>query len=611
MRAAAAGAVAAAALAGCARGAARAPGAPEPPLAGKRVEARRGVVVTSAADASAAGLAMLAAGGNAVDAAVAAAFALGVVDPSQTGLGGYGVGVVWLAGAGGAPGRAEVLEAMGQAGADAAWGRPDAAPGAPGAAGGGAPSFEGGDARAPRTALVPGFVAGLLALHERHGRLPRAAVLAPAARLARDGFVVGPLNHRLIAASRDKLLADPEAAALFLPGGEPPRVGDRLVQPQLAALLDAIARDGAPAFYEGEFAGRVAAKTRRVGGLLDAADFAAYRPAFRRPLCSAFGGYTVLGAPAPVAGATVAEFLHLAEGAGLARLGDPTRDTAAVVRLADALRVAVADRRVYGGHPDWARLPVRGVASAGYAAARARFVGAPVRDSLPRADAWAFEPAPPSAACAALDPWPASAPPAPASSGADRAAPGPPGPDPSSASQTSHLVVIDAERNAVSLTTSVGVLFGSGVFAEGVFLNSSGNLFAPGERAPGRKPASGITPTVLLDGRGRVRLAVGAGGAAYIPTAVGQVVFRVAGLGQDPWAALAAPRLHPATRGRALEVEQGFALAAYGALRAHGYAPSHRVATLQFAGVHAAWVAPDGRLVGAADPRRDGAAAGY
>jgi gamma-glutamyltranspeptidase/glutathione hydrolase len=293
-------------------------------------------------------------------------------------------------------------------------------------------------------------------------------------------------------------------------------VGDRLVQPRLALLLDAIARDGADAFYAGEVPRRMAAKARAVGGLLDAADFAAYRPAFRRPVCSAFAGYTVLGAPAPVSGPAIAEFLNLAERSGLRAFGDPTRDTSAAVRLADALRVAVADRRLYAGHPEWAPGPVRGAASAGFAAARLPLVGAPARDTLPRGDAWAYEQAALPAACAAYDAWPATPrPPAPAAApaitpaGTPVVGPAPapgdaPGDDPGDASNTSHLVVIDADRNAVSLTTSVGVLFGSGVYAEGVFLNSSGNLFARGERAPRRKPGSGLTPTVLL-GRGRAR----------------------------------------------------------------------------------------------------------
>ncbi|GLC25784.1 gamma-glutamyltransferase family protein [Roseisolibacter agri] len=586
-------------LAACAAPRASSVTSAEPPLAGKRVEARRGVVVTSAADASNAGLAMLAQGGNAIDAAVAASFALGVVDPSQTGLGGYAVGVAWLA----KEKRAEVMEAMGQAGADPAWGRPDPqAPSAPAV-------FDGGDARQPRTALVPGFVSGLLDWQAKRGKLTRAQVLAPAIALARDGFVVGPLNHRLFSASVDKLKADPEAAALFMPGGEVLKVGDRLVQPKLATLLEAIARDGASAFYTGEFARRVAEKTRSVGGLLDARDFAAYAPAMRRPVCSAFGRFTVLGAPSPVAGASMAELLQLAERSGLTRMGDPTRDTASAVRLADAVRVSVADRALLRGHPEWAPGPVRGLSSAAFAGTRVALVGQPVRDTLARGDAWAQENVAVEARCAALDPYPATARPASSAPG-DADAASDAFDHEANGSQTSHLVVIDAERNAVSLTSSVGVLFGSGVYAEGIWLNSSGNLFGRGERAPGRKPGSALTPTLMLEGD-RVRFGLGAGGAAYIPTAVGQVALRIAGWGQEPYAALQAPRLQPSAIGRALEIEQGFALPVYGALRSHGYVATNRVANLQFAGVHLFWVRPDGVIVGAADPRRDGVAVGY
>jgi len=566
----------------------------EPPIAGKRVESRRGVVVTSAADASAAGLAMLEQGGNAVDAAVAASFALGVVDPSQTGLGGYAVGVAWFAG----DRHAEVMEAMGQAGADAAWGQPD--PAREGAQPG--ITFEGGDARQPRTALVPGFIAGLLEWHAQRGKLPRAAVLAPAIRLAREGFIVGPLNHRLFASSRDKLLADPEAAALFMPGGEPLRVGDRLVQVKLAGLLEALARDGASAFYTGDVARRIAEKTRAVGGLLDAADFAAYRPEMRRPVCSAFHEYTVLGAPTPVAGPSMSELLNLAEQSGLSRMGNPTRDTAAAVRLADALRVSVADRRQAGGHPEWRLSPVRGITAPAFAASRVRLVGAAVTDSVPRGDAWQFERDTVVARCAPLNPYRSTA--RPEGTVEPTRTPG----DEDAQSLTSHLVVIDGDGNTVSLTSSVGVLFGSGVYAEGVFLNSSGNLFSRGDRAPGRKPGSALSPTILLEGN-QVRLAAGAGGAAYIPTAVAQVVLRMAAWKEDAWASLLAPRLQ-VSAGRALEIEQGFALPVYGALRAHGYLPYNRVSTLQFAGVHAAWVRDDGVIVGAADPRRDGVAVG-
>ena len=462
---------------------------------------------------------------------------------------------------------------------------------------------------------MPGFVAGLLEWQAARGKLSRAAVLAPAIRLAREGFIVGPLNHRLFAASREKLLADPEAAALFMPGGETLRVGDRLVQARLASLLEAIARDGASAFYTGAVARGIAEKARRVGGLLDAEDLAAYRPAMRRPTCSAFLGYTVLGAPSPVAGPSMSELLAIAERTGLTRMGDPTRDTASAVRMADAVRISVADRRLVGGHPEWAAGPVRGLSSAGFAATRTSLVGAAVRDTLPRGDAWAHEGDAVAPRCASLDPYPVTtrgAMPG-ATGGADRGDDGGADArlDAETHSNTSHLVVIDAERNAVSFTSSVGVLFGSGVYAEGVFLNSSGNLFARGERRPRRKPGSAHRRRRCCWRETTVRLGGGAGGAAYIPTAVGQVVLRMAGWGQEPYAALAAPRLQPSAVGPALEIEQGFALPVYGALRAHGYVATNKVANLQFAGVHAAWVSPRGFVVGVADPRRDGVAMGY
>ncbi|MES2176399.1 MAG: gamma-glutamyltransferase [Gemmatimonadota bacterium] len=584
--------------AACASPATTSSTANDPPIAGKRVESRRGVIVTSATDASAAGLAMLEQGGNAIDAAVAASFALGVVDPSQTGLGGYAVGVAWLA----KEHRAEVMEAMGQAGADPAWGLPDPPRAGPASASLNAATNEGGDARDPRTALVPGFVAGLLEWQAARGKLTRAAVLAPAIRLARDGFIVGPLNHRLFTSSIEKLKADSEAAALFMPGGQVLRVGDRLVQSRLATLLEAISRDGASAFYTGDVARTIAEKTRRVGGLLDAADFAVYKPAMRRPSCSTFLGYTVVAAPSPVSGPSMSEVLHLAERSGLTSLPNPTTDPGAAVKMANAIRVSLADRRVVSGHPEWAPGPVRGLTSAGFAASRVAVVNAPYRDTLPRGDAWAYERDAVPAACSAIDSYAETT--RPMSTGSttrdDAELLG---------SQTSHMVVIDADHNAVSLTSSVGVLFGSGVYANGIFLNSSGNLFSRGDRKPLRKPGSSIAPTLMLEGN-EVRFAAGAGGAAYIPTAVPQALLRMAAWGQDPYAAIAAPRLHPAATGPAMEIEQGFALPVYGALRAYGYVPINKVANLQFAGIAAAAVRRDGVIIGAADPRRDGIAAG-
>jgi gamma-glutamyltranspeptidase/glutathione hydrolase len=143
-----------------------------------------------------------------------------------------------------------------------------------------------------------------------------------------------------------------------------------------------------------------------------------------------------------------------------------------------------------------------------------------------------------------------------------------------------------------------------------MFLNSSGSLFRAGTRAPDRAPSSAVSPMIVLQGH-EPRLAVGAAGSAYIPAAVAQVIFRVAGLHQDLYAALAAPRMNPAATGTTLDIEAGFTLGVYQELRAHGYAPTTRIADLLFAAVHAIAIRPDGTLVGAADPRRDGVAAGF
>jgi gamma-glutamyltranspeptidase/glutathione hydrolase len=451
-------------------------------------------------------------------------------------------------------------------------------------------------------------------MHERHGKLPRAVVMAPAIRLARDGFTIGPLLHRHIANAKPLLTGDPESAPVFYPNGEAIRPGERLVQRRLAEVLESIAAGGAPAFYQGELARKVAAKVRAVGGLLTADDFAAYRAEVRRPVCAPYLGYTVLGVGSPMAAHVVSEMLSLAELSGVHRRGDLTSDSAAATRMADAVRIGLADRRSYHGNPDWAPTPVRGLASRAYAESRLPLVGAPVADTLPTGDPWAFDGRPVAGACARHDPYPASdAPPMRDARPAARPGDAPNDLDDHAAetrSNTSHLSVVDADRNAVSITTSVGVLWGSGVYAEGFFLNSSGSLFDQRERAPRRKPTGLTMPILALEGDD-VRLVVGAAGSAYIGAAVAQVTVRMLGLGQDPYAALAAPRFHVSPTSRTIEAEGGFALPVYAGWRAHGYLPSSRVADLQFAAVHAVLQRKDGTLIGAADPRRDGAALGY
>lgn len=552
-------------------------------MTGKRAEGAAGMVAASQPDAAAAGVEILRAGGNAADAAVATAFALSVTDISQTGLGGGGA-LTWYDAA---RGRAEHLTFYPRTGEDTLWAVNDTT-----AAG----------RRAGRAAATPGMVAGLLEAHRRFGKLPLARVMAPAIRLARDGFTVTPLLSRTIASSRAKLLEEPAAAARLLPGGEPLAPGARLVQPELAATLERIAAEGRDAFYTGSVADRLSAAVRARGGLITVRDVQSYAIATPAPLCAMWRGYTVLSAPPPTGGVPVLQMLQMAEAAGVTRAGGFTEQPDAVATMAGIIRTATADA-YWHGDPAVMAVPSRGLVSAGYNVARAATVAGAAPDSVRPGDPWGFEADAGAAACA-----PYSTPAVTRPATGDASMPE----DPAAwreyaGSNTSHLAVVDADGNAVSATTTVGVLFGSGVYTSGFFLNSSGANLTARTRGVNRFTNSTIAPTILLDGS-RVRLVVGAAGSQYIQPAVAQVTVRMLAFGEDPATAVAAPRILSSVSRREVEVEPGFASAVYAGLLSRGYRPVSRVADIQFGGVHAIAIRPDGRRIGAADPRRDGVA---
>lgn len=558
--------------------------APESPMAGKRVEGRRGMVSASHPDAAAAGAEVMALGGNAVDAFVATAFALSVTDVSQTGLGGGGAMTFYDA----KTRRVEHLSFYPRSGEDPAWGMPDTA-------------------RAPgRAAATPGMVAGLLDAHGKWGKLSRAQVMAPAIRLARDGFVVSPLLARTIASSRAKMQADSLAMARFMPRGEALRPGERLMQPELAVTLQRIQDGGREAFYRGAVAERVSAKVRAMGGLISTTDLQNYPVTAMRPLCTGWRDYTVLGAPPPMGGSAVLEMLQMAEYSGVAAAKGFTAHPEAVVKLADIMRLANADAGRWRGDPLSMRVPARGVVAGTFARQRAGLVGGALPDTVRAGDAWAHDTASTPSACAAYDPYPT----VPGGAGAvsPREEENAPHTE-AGQSFTSHLAVVDADGSAVSATTTIGVLFGSGVYTEGFWLNSSAANFDARTRGPNRYANTTMSPTLILQGNA-VRLVIGAAGSQYIQPAITQVTLRTLAFGEDPWTAIAAPRIHTAASQKDVEVENGFAPAVYQALVARGYRPVSRVADITFGGVHAVYVRKDGTRIGVADPRRDGVAAG-
>jgi gamma-glutamyltranspeptidase/glutathione hydrolase len=554
------------------------------PGSGKRVESDRGMVAASHPDAAAAGATILAQGGNAVDAFAATAFALSVTDVSQTGLGGGGALTFYDA----TTKTVEHLSFYPRAGEDGNWARADTSRGR----------------RPGRAAATPGMVAGVLDAHGKWGKLTRAQVMAPAIALARDGFIVSPLLARTIVASRDKLMADSLAAARFMPRGEALRPGDRLVQPELAATLQRIADAGAPAFYTGPVAERLSAKVQAQGGLVTVRDMNSYFVTAMRPLCTMWRGYTLLGAPPPMGGASVLEMLQLADASGVADAGSFTDNGTAVTKLADIMRIGNADAGAYRGDPAAMRVPAHGVVHPEFARQRAGLVGGPVPDTAVAGNPWAYDTLAAPGACAKLNPYPASVVIPAATRSGDESG------DEEGQSFTSHLAVVDGDGSAVSATTTVGVLFGSGVYTDGFFLNSAGSNFDAKTRGTNRYAISTMSPTLILEGN-TVRLVVGAAGSQYIQPAITQVTIRMLAFGEDPAVALSAPRIHTSSTMKEVEVEPGFSTSVYEALVARGYAPASRVRDISFGGVHAVFVRKDGKRIGVADPRRDGTAAGW
>jgi gamma-glutamyltranspeptidase / glutathione hydrolase len=578
---------------------------------GKRVAARHGVVTSANALASEAGLDILRAGGNAVDAAVAAAFAIGVVEPQMSGMGGSGAAMYWMK----RQRNAGTLDFYAAQFADSWKGHtvPPAQTGQPAAA---------GNPLDLTIVGIPGDVAGLLALHEKFGVLPRERVMAPAIRLAEDGFPVGEVLTGFVASSAAKLKPYPAAVALFLPGGKPISPGATLRNPELGLSLRLVARDGRRGFYEGQIANAIVATLNAGKHPATAADLSAYQPRWKRPLCTDYRGRAVLSVPPPQTGFQVLHTLELLEPYDLKGLGLPTRSAAAFATLVSALRVGQA-AGLQNNDPNWVRVPANGIASSAFAAERKSLVGAGTPpSSLESTSASAFDDAAPAGECGRYEPYGAS-PPLPTVMGS---APAPETQDdgveslrnthshPASeaAGETTHISVVDRDGNAVALTQTNSTVFGSGAFVAGFFLNDSGFRFSDANvDAPSlsrwRVRTTTIAPTIVLKG-GDVQMVVGAPGSGRIPTEIVQVMVYTLDYGMDPLEAVRMPRVYPSPRDNSVQVEHGFSPELLRGVRNIGYDPVR--AGAEYARLY--MIVRRGKSwIGIADTRHDGQARGY
>jgi gamma-glutamyltranspeptidase/glutathione hydrolase len=560
------------------------------PLA-KRAEATNGMVAAAHPLAAQAGVDMLKQGGNAIDAAVATAFVLNVVEPMMAGIGGGGSMTIWRADAA----TADFVEFYASAGAD--------------------PDYEleqipDSVRSRERMVAVPGAVDGLLSAHERYGTLPRETILQPAIQAARDGFPVHTLFARVIAEYEDRLTYDPEAAAVFYPDGEPLQAGDLLVQPALAGTLQRIAQQGRRGFYQGPVAQNAIEKLQAGGSPLTLDDFRNYESRWRKPLCGQYKGYTVLAATPPLDGVEVLQTLELLEPYDLPSMGLPANDPDVLSHVVDAIRIARTDRAQWIGDPDDTGVPAVGIASPAFANERRVLMErATVPDSMTAGDPWDEEQAAqPTAACQRLGAYPPTTLPKPDVSTVTD------GEDPEE-SETTHLSVVDADGNAVSLTYTMGLYFGSAVYSDGAFYNSAALNFdddvVANQRAPYRTPRSTTTPTILLDGDA-VRLVVGSPGSGRIPPAIVHMILYTLDYGLDPATSIRMPRVYPFTTEPTVRVEDGLDAHALARLRERGYQLEvYPPFDPYFGGVHMILVDEQGRKIGAADPRRNGVAIGY
>ena len=528
-------------------------------------EGKSGMVATAHPLASLIGEEILKKGGNAVDAAVGAAFGLGVVEPNASGLGGGGFILIYQAKSKDVVTIDYRERAPLKATSDMYKLTPDGK------------VVDDEITVGHKAVAVPGTPAGLTLALQQYGTMSLMDVVAPAIQIAEEGYLVSMTFNGMMKDNFEKLSKFPAASKVYLKDGLPYEVGDRIRLTDLAKTYRLIAAKGADVFYKGEIAEAIEKEMKASGtGLITREDLAAYRATMRTPIRGSYRGYEIISMAPPSSGGThIIQLLNILEGYDMGKLGH--NSSASLHIMAEAMKRVFADRSKYMGDPDFVRVPVKGLISKKYADELRTGISLDgVSEKIPAGN-----------------------------------------PVPYGSGGTSHLSVIDKDGNLVALTQTINYFFGSGVLVPetGIMLNNEMDDFVPkpgtmNSIAPKKKPLSSMSPTLVLKD-GKPFLSFGSPGATRIITALSQILVNVIDHKMNLQEAINAPRIHCMTG--EIFMESRIPKDVQQALINKGHKLSVRKEMdLYFGGAQGVMIdLKSGTLFGAADPRRDGMARGY
>lgn len=531
---------------------------------GRNAIGKYGVVATSKFEASKIGQEILMKGGNAIDAAVAAGFALSVCEPQSSGIGGGGFMMIRIA----KTGETIFIDFRERAPKNATpemWKSDENG------------KIEGNQKReGGKAAGIPGEVAGLLYALENYGTMSREEVMRPAVNLARNGFIVTPTLSNDIKDTYDKMLKYSETGEVFLTeDGFPYETGDRFKNEEMAKTLEIIIDKGRDGFYKGEVAEAIVNSLNKYDGLFTLEDLANYKPIIRKPVSGTYRGYDIISSPSPSSGgAVVIQILNILENFDV---GNMEVNSPEYLHLfSEAYKLAYADRAKYMGDTDYIPVPIKGLTSKEYAKELAKYIDENVSKPSVSHNPWLYE-----------------------------------------SEDTTHYSIADSEGNMVAITKTVNGIFGNSVVADGygfVLNNEMDDFVAgsghPNSVAPGKTPLSSMSPTVVLKD-GKPFMVLGSPGATKIISTVSQVISRVIDHNMGMQEAIDVPRLFDNTS-NVINLETRIPDSTIKTLEKMG----HKVNKTSdwdrgMGSVQGVMYKADGTLEGGADPRRDGKALGF